>query len=144
MFCKLFIPLSYRNHPFDGWYLINAELFSKIATIFLNLANCQKTHQIETVHTESSKIELFEGEKVFSHKIICIFVSDLTVCVLLKAVRAWRKFEGVWQWHCNKFTCMIKVPQLKKSVKNFLDISLKVWNITKTISHLSLGDYRYI
>ena len=39
---------------------------------------------------------------------------------------------------------MIKVPQLKKSVKNFLDISLKVWNITKTISHLSLGDYRYI
>ena len=133
MFCKLFIPLSYRNHPFDGWYLINAELFSKIATIFLNLANCQKTHQIETVHTESSKIELFEGEKVFSHKIICIFVSDLTVCVLLKAVKAWRKFQGVGQWACVKFTCTMKQSQLKKSDKNFLEIPLTIWNFTKTI-----------
>ena len=34
---------------------------------------------------------------------------------------------------------MIKVPQLKKSVKHLLDIPLNVCNFTKTISHLSLG-----
>ena len=54
-----------------------------MATIILNLTNRQKTQQIETVYTpKSSKIELFEGEKVFSHIIICIFGSGLTVCVL--------------------------------------------------------------
>ena len=36
---------------------------------------------------ENSKIELFEREKVFSHKIIGIFGSGLTVCVLLEAVK---------------------------------------------------------
>ena len=35
---------------------------------------------------ESCKIELFESEKVSSHKIIC--GSGLTVCELLKAVKA--------------------------------------------------------
>ena len=37
---------------------------------------------------ESSKIQLFEGEKVFSHKSICIFGSVLIVRVLLKAAKA--------------------------------------------------------
>ena len=25
MFWKLFFPVSYRNHPFDGWFLINGR-----------------------------------------------------------------------------------------------------------------------
>ena len=37
---------------------------------------------------ESSKIELFEGEKVFIHKHFLIVGSVLIVCVLLKAVKA--------------------------------------------------------
>ena len=35
-----------------------------MATMFLKLAKRQKT--------QSTKIEMFEGEKVLSHKIICI------------------------------------------------------------------------
>ena len=85
----------------------------------------------------SNRVSTLPCEKVFSHKIVYIFGSGLTVCVLLKAVKTWRKFQGVGQWHCIKFyTCISK--------QNFLDIPLKVWNFTKTISHLSLGDYRYI
>ena len=48
------------------------ELVFKMATIFL-----------DTLYTpENSKIELFEGEKVFRHKIICIFGSGyMTACM---------------------------------------------------------------
>ena len=37
---------------------------------------------------ESSKIELFEGEKVFIHKMFWFFGSVMIVCVLLRAVQA--------------------------------------------------------
>ena len=110
-----YIPISYRNHPFDGWFLINDRIVFKLATIFLNLTNRKKTQQIETIHTGKWERKLFEGEKVFINKIIYIFQSVLAVCVLLKAVKAWRKFQGVGQWVCIKFTCTMKQPQLKKS-----------------------------
>ena len=47
----------------------------------------------------SSKIELFEGEKVFIHNSFWIFGSVLIVCVLLKAVKALRKLREI----CFKF-----------------------------------------
>ena len=103
---------SYRNHPFDGWFLINAELFFKLATIFLNLTNRQKAQQIETVHTWRWEIKLLK----VCHKIICICGSGLTVCVLFKAVKVWRKFQRFGQWVCIKFTCMINLAQLKTSI----------------------------
>ena len=70
-----------------------AELFFKMATIFLNLKQIVKKLIRQRLYTpESSKIELFEGEKVFSDTgtMICNFGSGLTVqiCVLLKAVKA--------------------------------------------------------
>ena len=59
---------------------------------------------------------MFKGEKVFSHKCIGIFGSVLTVCMLLKAVKAWRMFQEVGQWACIKFTWKIKLTGLKNSV----------------------------
>ena len=56
----------------------------------------------------SNRVSTLPCEKVLSHKIVYIFGSGLTVCVLLKAVKTWRKFQGVGQWHCIKFTCIIK------------------------------------
>ena len=67
-----------------------AELLFKMATQFFNLNKSSKN--------SSDRIE---GDKVFSHEIICIFGSSLIVCVLL---------------YCN---------------------------FTKTISHVSIGDYIY-
>ena len=75
-----------------------AELFFKMATIFLNLKQIVKKLIRQRLYTpESSKIELFEGEKVFSHKIICIHWSVLIVCVLLKTVEESLGSPGVGQ-----------------------------------------------
>ena len=73
------------------------ELFFKMATIFLNLTNRKKINRQRLYTPESFKIGLFKGEKVFSYQIIYIFGSCLTVCVLLKAVKVWRKFQEVGQ-----------------------------------------------
>ena len=55
-----------------------AQLFFKMA---INRSSKSSSDRDFNIHRkESSKIELFEGEKVFSHKIICIFWSGLTVC----------------------------------------------------------------
>ena len=51
-----------------------------MATIFLNLTDRQKPNRQRLYTPKSSKIKLFEGEKVFR--------SGLTVCVLLEAVKA--------------------------------------------------------
>ena len=75
---ELFVSYSFQSPIVI--ILLMAKLFFKMGTIFLNLTNHQKTHQIETVHTRKLyKIELFEGEKVFSHKLLCIFGPGLTV-----------------------------------------------------------------
>ena len=30
-FCKVFVSVSYRNHPFDGWFLINCRIVGRMA-----------------------------------------------------------------------------------------------------------------
>ena len=65
------------------------ELFLKMATIFLNSTNRDWMYT-----PESFKIELF-GEKVLSHKIICIFGSGLTVCTF-KSCQSVKKVSRSW------------------------------------------------
>ena len=159
-FSSLLEQVTYKNHLFDGLFLINGRIVFQNGDYIFKLNKLSKistawdwTQRLNTL--ESSKIELFKREKVFSHKIICIFGSVLTICVLLKAVKVWRKFQEVGRWHCIKFTCMIKwnLPQLKTSVKiswifplrseillKQLATSVSVIIVIFNDSHLDFGD----
>ena len=89
IFCKLFVPVSYRNHHFDGWFLINGGIVFQNGDYIFKI----NRSQIESVISEISKIELFEGEKLFSHKIICFFGSILIVWVLSKREESFKELD---------------------------------------------------
>ena len=74
-----------------------------MATIFVNLTK-----------------KLFEGEKVFSHKIICIFGSGLTVCVLLKVVK---RVSSNWAMTLHLIYLHYKTTTVKKIRLKFLGYS---------------------
>ena len=48
---ELSVPVSYRNHHFDGLFSINDRIVFQNDTIFLTITNRQKTQQIESVNT---------------------------------------------------------------------------------------------
>ena len=57
--------------------------------------------------SKSSKIELFEGDKVFTHKVICIFGSVLIVRSF-KSCQSVKKVSRSWAMSSNNFSCILK------------------------------------
>ena len=76
---KLCFPTRIGIIILTGDFYLKNRLFFKMATIFLKKRKKNSTDGEVLNHRKVLRKELFEGDKVFSHKIICIFRSILIV-----------------------------------------------------------------